>query len=422
MKVLIQQARIIDPTSPHHETVRDVLVNDGIIEQIEQEVTGFRDATVIKGQSLHLSPGWVDIFASFPDPGFEHKETLETGSRAAAAGGFTDVFVIPNNKPVTDSKSQVEYLNHRADRFPSRIRPMGAVSKNTEGKDLAEMYDMRNSGAVAFSDGTNPVQSAGLLLKALQYVKSFDGVIIQIPDDKSIGSHGLMHEGIMSTRLGLAGKPIMAEELLVARDIKLARYSESKLHFTGVTSPKSLEYIKRAKDAGLQVTCSVTPYHLFFTDENLSGYDANLKVYPPLRTDKDRLTLLEFVKDGTVDCIATHHMPQDYDSKVLEFEYAKNGMIGLESCYPVLKTILPGLPESKWVELLCINPRRIFGLSIPTITTGEKAVLSIFSPEGKTIIDRAFFYSRSANSPFIGRELTGKVHGIVQENQLFLRN
>ena len=420
MTVLIKQARIIDPSSPYNETTQDILVESGIIKNIGNQLDT-REGETFSGDDLHVSPGWVDIFANFSDPGYEFRETLESGSRAAAAGGFTDVFVIPNTKPVTDNKSQVEYLNRKSGTLPVSIHPIGAISKNAEGKDLAEMYDMRNSGAIAFSDGTNPVQSAGLLLKALQYVKAFEGVIIQIPDDKSVGANGLVHEGIISTRLGLAGKPMMAEELLVARDIKLARYTESKLHFTGVTSPRSLDYIKRAKEAGLQVTCSVTPYHLFFTDEDLKDYDTNLKVYPPLRSVAEQTFLLSAVADGTIDCIATHHMPQEYDSKVLEFEYAKNGMTGLETCYPVLKTILPAISESHWLELLCINPRKIFGLEQPVINKNEKACFTLFSPKGKTNIGAGDFYSKSVNTPFAGKELNGAVYGTVQQDNFFLR-
>jgi dihydroorotase len=421
MTVLIKQARIVDPSSPYNNTIQDILVDAGFIKNVGS-VSPADSYKIIEGKDIHVSPGWVDIFANFADPGYEFRETLESGSAAAAAGGFTDVFLIPNTRPVTDNKSQVEYFNNRSHYLPANVHAIGAVSKNTEGKDLAEMYDMRNSGAVAFSDGTNPVQSAGLLLKALQYVRAFDGVIIQIPDDKSVGANGLMHEGIISTRLGLPGKPIMAEELLVARDIKLARYTESKLHFTGVTSPRSIEYIRRAKDAGLQVTCSVTPYHLYFNDEDLKDYNTNLKVYPPLRTSSDQATLKEAVSDGTIDCISTHHMPQDYDSKVLEFEYAKHGMTGLETCYPVLKTVLPEVPEKRWVELLSVNPRKIFGLPQPVINANERASLTIFSPGGKTVLQKTDFYSRSSNSPFMGKELKGAVYGIVHNDKYFNRN
>lgn len=419
MKVLIKKAKIINPASPYHDSVQDIYIEAGIIKNIAADINAEADK-IIEGQDIYVSAGWVDIFANFADPGYEHKETLESGSAAAAAGGFTDVFVIPNTKPVTDNKSQVEYLERKSGSLPSTIHPIGAISKNAEGKELAEMYDMRNSGAVAFSDGTSPVQSAGLLLKALQYVKAFDGVIIQIPDDKTVGTNGLMHEGLVSTRLGLAGKPLMAEELLVARDIKLARYAESKLHFTGVSSPRSLEYIKRAKDAGLNVTCSVTPHHLFFNDEHLLDYDTNLKVYPPLRSVKEQTALQKAVEDGTVDCIATHHMPHEYDSKVLEFEYAKNGMVALESCYPALKTILPGVSEAKWVELLSANPRKIFGLQQPVIEKDAKASITIFDPKGKITVNEKFFKSKSKNSPFIGKTLDGKIIGVVNGNKLFL--
>jgi len=283
MKVLLKQAYITDPLSSHLGTIQDILVEDGIIREIAATIPDSRAEKLITGKDLFVSPGWVDIFSNFAEPGYEFKETLETGSAAAAAGGFTDVFLIPDTNPVTDSKSQVEYLRQRSASLPVNIWPIGAVTRRLEGKHLAEMYDMQNSGAVAFSDGLHPVQSAGVLVKALQYVKAFDGVIMQIPDDNSIAPNGLMHEGVISTRLGLPGQPMMSEELIIARDIKLARYTESRIHFTGVTSPKSIEYIKRARASGLQITCSVTPYHLFFSDADLLNYDTNLKVYPPLR-------------------------------------------------------------------------------------------------------------------------------------------
>jgi len=419
MKVLIQQVRVIDPLSPLHGTTQDIFIDAGVIAAIDTHLSVSADQ-VINGQELHVSPGWVDIFAHFADPGYEYKETLETGAAAAAAGGYTDVLVIPNTRPVIDSKSQAEYIRHKSASLPVNIHPIGAVSKGTEGKDLAEMYDMRISGSPAFSDGLNPLQSAGILLKALQYVKAFDGVIIQIPDDKSVGSNGLMHEGIISTRLGLPGKPMMAEELMVARDIKLARYTGSRLHFTGVTSPRSFEYIKRAKEGGLYVTCSVTPYHLFFTDEDLLDYDTNLKVYPPLRSAAERDVIRQCVADGTVDCIASHHLPHEYDSKVVEFENARFGMTGLETTYAALKTALPDVPEEKWVNLLCHNPRKIFGLEQPSLSKGAPACITLFEPKGQTKVDVAFFRSRSKNSAFIGKQLNGRVKGIINGEQVIL--
>ena len=419
MKILIQQGTITDPASPFNGTKQDILIESGIIRDIQPAISAEADK-VITGNQLHLSPGWVDVFAHFADPGYEYKETLETGSRAAAAGGYTDVFVIPNTKPVVDTKSQAEYISQKSKALPVTIHPIGAISKGAEGKDLAEMYDMRSSGAVAFSDGLNPIQSAGILLKALQYVKAFEGTIIQIPDDKSVGANGLMHEGIISTRLGLPGKPMIAEELLVARDIKLVRYAGSKLHFTGVTSPKSLEYIRRAKESGLAVTCSVTPYHLFFSDEDLMQYDTNLKVYPPLRTKSDVEILRQAVLDGTIDCIASHHLPHEYDSKVLEFEYAKYGMTGLETTYAAIKTALPALSENRWIELVSTNPRKIFGLPATAIQKDAQACITIFEPGTPVNITAAAFLSKSKNSAFTGKTLQGRVKGIVNKQTLFL--
>src|ERR1700730_6936895 len=426
MKILIQQALISDVQSPHHGSVKDILIVDGFIKDIENSTDIIKHSVeknnIIRQNGLCVSPGWIDIFSHFCDPGFKFKQTLESGARAAAAGGFTDVLVIPNTQPVIDSKSQVEYIRQKSRSLPVNIWPIGAVTKKGEGKELAEMYDMHNSGAVAFGDGLNPVQSAGLLLKALQYIKSFAGVIIQIPDDKTVGADGLMNEGIISTRLGLPGKPMMAEELIIARDIKLARYAESKIHFTGVTSPKSLEYIKRAKDSGVDVSCSVTPYHLFFSDEDMLNYDTNLKVYPPLRTKADMRALRKSVLDGTVDCIASHHLPHEYDSKVLEFENAKYGMTGLETSYAIIKTILPELNEQKIADLLSVNARKIFGLDKPRLEAGQYCSVTLFNPASSWTLDETEIKSKSKNTPFIGKELKGKVVGIINGEKVILNN
>lgn len=419
MKILIRQATIIDPGSPYHLTQQDISIENGVIQNIQPKISEPAD-TVIELPGLHVSPGWIDVFANFCDPGYEYKESLESGAAAAAAGGFTTVLVVPNTKPAIDNKSQVEYIVQKSRSLPVNIIPIGAITKNTEGKELAEMYDMRNSGALAFSDGFNSVQSSGIMVKALQYIKPFEGIIIQIPDDKSLAPHGLMNEGIMSTRLGLPGKPIMSEELVVARDIELVRYTDSRLHFTGITSPKSLEYIKRAKDNNINVTCSVTPYHLFFCDEDLMDYDTNLKVNPPLRTRAHMMAMRKAVEDGAIDCIATHHSPHEYDSKIVEFEYAKNGITGLETCYAVLKTIMPDTPEQRWVELLCINPAKIFGLPSQSIVINNPAQLTLYQPNSTFTYIQKNIRSKSKNSPFIGKDLFGKVAGICNGDTVCL--
>lgn len=414
MKILIRQAKIIDEQSPFNGLIKDILVDTNQIIAIADQINETADQ-IIESPDVCVSIGWVDTFANFCDPGIEYKETLETGSAAAAAGGFTQVFVLPNTDPVVDNKSQVSYIVQHSKLLPVSIHPIGAITKKIEGKDLAEMYDMKNNGAIAFSDGLSPVQTAGLFLKALLYVKAFDGVLIQVPIDKSIGSGGLINEGIISTQLGLPGIPAISEETIVKRDIDLARYTGSKLHITGVSTATSMELIVEAKKEGLNISCSVTPYQLHFCDEDLVNYDTNLKLNPPLRTRKDMLALQKAVLDGSVDCIASHHLPQNWDNKVCEFEYAKSGMIGLQTSFSAVNSVLPNLTETQIVALFSGNARKIFAIPTTNINVGSQAELTLFSKSGNTTLSTTNNKSKSANSAFLKKELKGKVLGILHK-------
>ena len=419
MKLLLKQVIITDKNSPYNGQQKDILIEGGKIVSIEDDLSN-EDAQNISYDNLFVSPGWVDIFSHFCDPGYEHRETVETGALSAAAGGYTTVFTLPNTNPVVCTKSQVEYIIQKCRDLPVTILPLGAITKNADGKELAEMYDMLNSGAVAFSDGLKTVESAGLFLKALQYVKAFDGVLIQVPNDKSVGSFGLMNEGIMSTRLGLPGIPAIGEEMIISRDIELAAYTNSRLHITGVSTARSIELICKAKANGIAITCSVTPYHLFFCDEDLADYDTNLKVDPPLRTRADMMALRQAVTDGKVDSIATHHIPHDTDNKICEFEYAKPGMIGLQTCFQVFNTLFPNIDTIKLVELFSHNNRQIFNLAPATIKEGMPANLTLFSKENLTSIEAKNNKSKSRNTAFTGHQLMGRVIGIINKDQLYL--
>ena len=414
MKLLIKQAKIICSNAPFHEEVKDIFIEDGVIKNISDYLDLQADK-IITSDNLHVSIGWMDVFAQFSDPGYEFRENLESGIEAAAAGGFTNVMIAPNTDPTLSSKTQIEYIVQKGSPYAVTIHPIGSITKNAEGKELAEMYDMHQSGAIAFSDGTNSVQNAGIMIKALQYVLANQSVIIQIPDDNSIAANGLINEGIISTQLGLPGKPAIAEELMISRDIELAKYTNSKLHITGVSTRKSIEMINEAQQLGVNISVSATPYHTHFCDEDLMDYNTNLKVNPPLRTKNDMLAIREAIAEGVINCIASHHTPLHTDEKNCEFEYAKFGMIGLENVFGVLNSY------SKKIEILIsqltTNPREIFSLPIPKIAVGEMACLTLFDPTITYTFEQNNIKSKSTNNPYIGQSFTGKVLGIINNNK-----
>ncbi len=415
MTILVRKATIKDLNSSHNNQQRDVLISDGVIIEIAENIQKQADK-ILEAEGQLLSPGWVDIFVTGNDPGFEFKDDLTTTSKSAAKGGFTHIFLTPNTQPVVQNKSSVQYVSDKKTDYPVQLHPIGAITKNTEGKELTEMVEMKLAGAVAFGDGKKSVQSAGLLIKALQYVKAFDGIVIQIPDDQSVAPHGLMNEGIISTQVGLPGKPALAEEIMVARDIELARYTNSKLHITGITLAKSVEMIKKAKSEGLNITCSTTMHHLVFTEnELLKGYNTNFKLNPPLRSENDRLALLEGVKNGTIDCISSHHTPQNKDAKVCEFEYAGYGVIGLQAAFGVLNGV--GLNIDQILEAICFKPKQIFQLE-SKIEVGAKADLTLFDLTTSYLLTKETLASKSENSPYLGQTLTGKVIATIQQDKL----
>lgn len=420
MSVLIRQAKIVDPQSDFHNKVVDILIQDGVIEAIgdgiEQE-----GASVISGDELCISQGFVDVFADYCEPGLEHKETIASGLNAAAAGGYTDVMLAPNTHPPVSGKSAVQFVLQKARGNAVRLHPLGSITQSLEGKALAEMLDMHHHGALAFTDGWKPVQHAGLFLKALEYVKSFEGILLQIPLDLPLSVGGLMHEGSISTRLGMAGIPELAETTLLHRDIELLRYTDSRLHITGLSTAAGVNLVRDAKKSGLDISCSVTPYHLVLTDEALKGYDSAYKVMPVLRTETDRRALIEGLQDGTIDCIATHHRPQDWDAKTKEFEYAADGMNLQEIAFSVVYDALAGkVSTERLVDAFSLNARKIFGLQTTPVAKGAGS-FTIFSTATETEVNPKKWKSLSANHPYNGKKLKGSIVAIASNGQ-FITN
>lgn len=420
MNILIKSAQIIDSSSPFNGKTMDVLIENGIIKSIKSKISPDKNVKVIEAKNLHLSAGWFDMQVNFCDPGFEFKEDLNTGMKAAAAGGFTGVAVVSSTNPPIHSKSEVQYiLNKTADSIVD-VYPIGTLSHKQEGKDLSEMYDMQQAGAVAFSDDKKTVENAGLLMRALLYAQNFDGLIITHCDEKSISLDGKMNEGITSTKLGLKGIPALAEEVMVNRNIFLADYTNSTIHISNVSTQRSVDLIKKAKSSGLKVTASINAYNIALDDSVLMGFESNFKTNPPLRTKVDMEALQKGIADGTIDAITSDHRPQDIESKDLEFDLAANGMIGLETAFALINTNKGKIKLETIIEKLSANPRKILKLKQPKIAEGESANLTIFDPETEWIFEKKNIQSKSANSPFIGSKLKGKVIGIINKKQVHI--
>lgn len=413
MQLLFKNVRVIHPESSHHGEIVDIFIKNGKIESLGSQ-TKAPKAKEIALDGACVSPGWLDLGVHTGDPGFEHREDMASITGAAAAGGFTGIATQPNTSPVVHSKSEILYLRNSTKSNIVDFFPIGALSYNCEGKEITEMYDMHRAGAVAFSDGAIPVQNSGLMLRGLQYVKAFDGVVINHPHDKTLVPGGQMHEGRISTSLGMKGIPTLAEELMLQRDIYLTAYTDSRLHVAHVSTLRGVQLIRQAKSKGLDLTASVAAINLAFTDKDLVSFDHNLKVLPPLRLAQDRRALKEGLKDGTIDVICSNHVPVDEEAKNREFYYADFGVIGLETTFAVSRTYLKGILNiDQLIEKLAIKPRQILGLPIPDISPGAPANLTFFNPDQEWAYELKDIRSKSRNSPFIGTTLTGKVFGIV---------
>jgi dihydroorotase len=416
MKTIIRNATIIDAKSPFHNKTVDILIADGCILKIENKIANPDNYQEIQLDNLHVSPGWFDSSVSLGEPGFEDRETIENGLKVAAKSGFTGIALQPNSYPIIDNQSQVHFVKSKWQSAATELFPIGALTKESEGKDMAELFDMKNAGAIAFGDYNRSLDNANLLKIALQYTQDFDGLVIAFSQDEKIKGNGVANEGVISTRLGLKGIPNLAEELQVARNLFLLEYTGGKLHIPTISTVKSVALIQEAKAKGLNVSCSVSVQNLVLTDVKLEEFDTRYKVSPPLRTEADRLALIEGVKNGTIDMITSDHNPIDIEHKKMDFDTAKSGTIGLESAFGALLTVLT---VATVIDKLTAA-RSIFGLDIPSITEGAKANISLFNPEGKSIFTTENILSKSKNSAFIGSEIKGKVYGIINQNQLIL--
>jgi dihydroorotase len=415
MNLLITSATITDPNSTFNNQIADILIENGVITQIAQGIKS--DAEVFDAKGKVVAPGFLDLNCNIGELGLETKEDLHSGSKAAAAGGFTALALMPNTQPPVHSKSEVEFLINKAKGNLVDIFPLGTISHKCEGKDMAEMYDMHNSGAKAFTDGKYPVQDAGLMERAMLYVQGFGGLVFSYPEDKSIAGKAKVHEGEISTLLGMKGIPALAEELMIARDLYLAEYTNSKIHFSTVSTQRSVDLIRQAKGKGLKVTCDVAAHHLVLTHQYLLGFDSQYKVKPPLRTDDDVAALIAGLKDGTIDAIVSQHTPHEIEFKDVEFEVAAFGIVGLQTALSLC--LQAGLSAELIVQKLSVAPRAILGVNVPAIAQGQAANLVVFDTAETWTYTKQNNQSKSYNSPFIDKQLTGKVLLTCNNNQAF---
>ena len=414
-RLVLQGGTIMDPLSGRSRK-GNVVIERNKIKSVGS-VGGAKGETVIDCSGLVITHGFCDVHVHFREPGREDKETLQTGSRAALAGGFTRVCIMPNTSPPLDSPESIRFVVEKAEECPVHIHPIGAVTKGQKGQELTEVQAIFSEGAVAVSDDGLPITDAQVMRLALEYTSMFDKPVINHAEDECLRNNGLMHEGEISTRLGLAGNPSLAEAIMIQRDLELANMIQTKLHVPHVTSASGAANIRRMKKLNSNITAEVTPHHLFFNDQALLEYNTNFKVAPPIRAENDRKELIKAVKDGTFDCIATDHAPHTIEEKEATFELAPFGMIGLESCFGAVNKVLD-MPLKELLKLLTVNPRRVMGFEEDLFTIGCAAELTIIDPDQEWIFKEQNIYSKSRNTPFIGEKLIGKVRFTISKGYI----
>ncbi|MEH6704402.1 MAG: dihydroorotase [Galbibacter orientalis] len=417
MNILLKSAKIIAPNSEYHQQIKDILIKDGIISKIDNSIATDKDTKVISYDNLYVSEGWFDSSVSLGEPGHEERETIENGLKTAGLSGFTGIAVNPNAYPIADTNADIGFLKAKASGNATNLYPIGALTIKSESVDLAELFDMKNAGAVAFGDYQQPISNPNLLKIALQYTQNFDGLVLSFPQENKIAGKGIVNEEANGTKLGLKGIPALAEELQIARDLFILEYSGGKLHIPTISTAKSASLIKDAKAKGLDVTCSVAIHNLILTDDALIEFDTNYKVLPPLRTQKDTEVLIKALKEGIIDFVTSDHNPLDTELKKVEFDHAAYGTIGLESAFGALQTVVS---TEKAIELLTSGKLR-FGIPSEKIKVGSNANLTLFNPDETYTFENNHILSTSKNSAFLGENLKGKVYGILANNQLLVK-
>lgn len=414
MKIYIQQAKVICSTSAYHNQVVDILVDNGIITQIGENLVIDNADTTYQANGLCVSLGFACTHVNVPDPGLEHKEDLNSAVKAAKNGGFTAMGIQPGTTPPMQTKAAIEYTLAKTANSGVEAWPIGALFIDNQGKDLAELYDMQQAGAVAFSDAGNPVTDSGAMGRAMQYANGIGAVLMVFPLDKSMAAQGIVNEGVNATRLGLKTQPAIAEELMVARNIALAKYYGVGLHFSAISTAGSVALIAQAQADGLAITAGVHFYNVCLTDDVLQTFDSNYKTQPPLRTQPDVEALIQGLNDGVISLINTNHTPQAIEDKDVEFDFAGYGMLGLDVAFAALNTyVAPKIGIDKLVHILTQNPRLLLNRNIPTLAEGAAANLTLFNPTEEFTFGLSDIASKSRNTPFIGTTFTGRVVAVV---------